>query len=143
MEETYWYGLIGGVLIGAASVLALWATSKIPGISGIFAKALNPRDGDFKWRIAFLAGMILSAAILFLISDRADTYRIPEGRGWIAYAIAGLLVGFGTRCGGGCTSGHGVCGVGLGARDSIIATIVFMVAGMVTVYLFKMIGGAA
>lgn len=143
MRDSYWYGLIGGGLIGAASVLALWATSKIPGISGIFAKSLNPKEGDFGWRIAFLTGMIVSAAILFIASDHAGIYRIPEGRGWIAYAVAGLLVGFGTRCGGGCTSGHGVCGIGLGARDSVIATIVFMIAGMMTVWIFKSIGGAA
>jgi uncharacterized membrane protein YedE/YeeE len=81
--------------------------------------------------------------LLFFLSDTAATYRIPGGRSLLVFAIAGLVVGFGTRLGGGCTSGHGVCGVGMGAKDSIIATIVFMAAGFLTASLFNLIMAAA
>jgi uncharacterized membrane protein YedE/YeeE len=81
--------------------------------------------------------------LLFFLSDAAATYRIPAGRSLFVFAIAGLIVGFGTRLGGGCTSGHGVCGMGMGAKDSIIATMVFMAAGFLTVFLFNLLTAAA
>ena len=137
METSYWFGLAGGALIGLASILALGLTQKIPGISGVFGRLLQPETTDRGWRVLFLLGMLAGAFLLFAISHHAAVYRIPEGRNLLLYGIAGLLVGFGTRFGGGCTSGHGVCGMGMGARDSMLATIVFMLAGFLTVYVFK------
>jgi len=138
MEPSYYYGLGGGCLIGLGSLVALIATGKIPGISGIFGRLLRPAKNDTAWRLVFLLGLILGALNLFRTVEFAALYRIPEGRSLIVYAIAGLLVGFGTRIGRGCTSGHGVCGIGFGFKESIVATLVFMVAGFLTVFLFKL-----
>jgi len=85
----------------------------------------------------FLSGLIAGAFLLFQISNDAARLIIPEGRNLFVFALAGLIVGFGTRLGGGCTSGHGVCGMGMGVKDSIVATLVFMAAGFVTVFLFN------
>ena len=137
METSYWLGLAGGCLIGLSSLLALILTRKIPGISGVFGRLLLPETTDRSWRILFLLGLIAGAVLLFQLSAAASLYRIPEGRNLVLFGIAGLLVGFGTRFGGGCTSGHGVCGNGMGARDSMIATLVFMAAGFLTVFLFR------
>ena len=86
------------------------------------------------WRVVFLLGLIGGAALSFALWESAALYR--PMRPLVVMAIAGLLVGFGTRLGGGCTSGHGVCGVGMGAKDSIAATLIFMAAGMVTVFIY-------
>jgi len=142
MESSYLFGLAGGVLIGLSSLIALVVTQKIPGISGVFGRLLISDTEDRSWRVIFLVGLITGAGLLIFLSDAAAVYRIPEGRGLLLYAIAGLIVGFGTRYGGGCTSGHGVCGTGMGARDSMLATGVFMIAGFVTVYLFRTLGGS-
>jgi uncharacterized membrane protein YedE/YeeE len=77
------------------------------------------------------------------ISDTAALYHLPAGRSLLVFALAGLVVGFGTRLGGGCTSGHGVCGIGMGARDSIIATLVFMGAGFATVFFWNLVFSAS
>ena len=138
MEPSYVNGLIGGALIGAGSLLGMVATGKVPGVSGIFGRLLRPTTMDRAWRSVFLAGLIAGAAILFQICGPATEYRIPEGRSLLVYGLAGIIVGFGTRLGGGCTSGHGICGVGMGVRDSIVATVVFMVAGFATVFLFNL-----
>lgn len=134
LDPDYLTGFAGGCLIGGGSLLALVVTRKIPGISGVFGRLLRPTGNKTGWRMIFLAGLIAGAAILFRISESASIFRIPEGRSLVAFALAGLLVGFGTRLGGGCTSGHGVCGTGMGARDSVIATLVFMAAGIATVW---------
>lgn len=135
-NSDYGFGLLGGALIGAASLLAMIVTGKIPGISGIFGRLLRPNENETGWRLAFLLGLLVGAGLLFWFSDHAATYRIPEGRNVIVYAAAGLIVGFGTRLGGGCTSGHGVCGNGMGARDSMVATLVFMATAFATVWVF-------
>ena len=131
------HGLLGGTLIGLGSILALAASGKVPGISGIVARLLNPKAGDVAWRALFIAGLIAGAVITFHTSSHAAEFQLPHGRSLPVFAIAGLIVGFGTRLGGGCTSGHGVCGIGSGARDSIIATITFMAAGIITVFLWN------
>ncbi len=134
IPSSYINGLIGGSLIGLGSLLGLLASGKIPGISGIFGRLLRPTSGDSLWRVVYLLGLISGGAICFYSVESAATFRIPEGRNsLLVFAIAGLFVGFGTRLGGGCTSGHGVCGMGLGSRDSIVATLTFMAAGFVTV----------
>src|SRR6187455_331211 len=107
-------------------------TRKIPGISGIFGRLFARGTTDRPWRLLFLAGLILGAGITFALSPHAAEFQ-TEGRSLLFFAIGGLLVGLGTRVGGGCTSGHGVCGVGRGSRRAIVATLVFMAAGMLTV----------
>jgi uncharacterized membrane protein YedE/YeeE len=125
--------LIGGILIGLASLLATVLSGKIPGISGVFGRLFVPAT-DKTWRVVFLLGLVGGAALSLALWQSAALYR--PMRPLVVMAIAGLLVGFGTRLGGGCTSGHGVCGVGMGAKDSIAATLTFMAAGMVTVFVY-------
>ncbi|HWM25382.1 MAG TPA: YeeE/YedE family protein [Chthoniobacterales bacterium] len=126
--------LIGGILIGLASLLATALSGKIPGISGVFGRLLVPATPDKTWRVIFLLGLLGGAALCFALWQSAALYR--PMRPLVVMAIAGLLVGFGTRLGKGCTSGHGVCGVGMGAKDSIAATLIFMAAGMLTVFIY-------
>jgi len=142
---TLWHALIGGALIGLASLFATVLSGKIPGISGVFGRLLvlakrDPRTQRFSatdkiWRAVFLFGLIGGAALSFGLWQSAAFFR--PMRPLVVMAIAGLLVGFGTRLGGGCTSGHGVCGVGMGAKDSIVATFIFMVTAMVTVFIYN------
>jgi len=132
---SYWHALLGGCLIGLASLMATLLTGKIPGISGVLGRLLVPSTPDKTWRFIFLIGLIGSAALSFLLWESAALFR--PTRSLVVMAIAGLLVGFGTRLGGGCTSGHGVCGVGTGARDSIVATCIFMGVAMVTVFVYN------
>jgi uncharacterized membrane protein YedE/YeeE len=127
--------VVGGILIGLASLLATVLSGKIPGISGVFGRLLVPATPDKTWRLVFLLGLIGGAALSFALWQSAALYR--PMRSLVVMAIAGLLVGFGTRLGGGCTSGHGVCGVGMGAKDSIAATIIFVAVGMATVFIYN------
>jgi uncharacterized membrane protein YedE/YeeE len=129
--------VIGGILIGLASLLATVLSGKIPGISGVFGRLLVPATSDKNWRVVFLLGLIGGAALSFALWQSAELFR--PMRPLVVMAIAGLLVGFGTRLGGGCTSGHGVCGVGMGAKDSIAATIIFVAVGMVTVFIYHQV----
>lgn len=136
-QYSYLHALLGGVLIGLASLMATAASGKIPGISGVFGRLLVPNTPDKTWRAVFLIGLIGGAALSFSLWDSAALFR-PMRALWIM-AIAGLLVGFGTRLGGGCTSGHGVCGVGMGAKDSIAATFIFVAVGMITVFVYNQV----
>lgn len=137
--------LIGGILIGLGSLLAMAASGKIPGISGIVARVIRPKSGDVGWRITFLLGLIFGAGLTAFLNLGWQGYSLPAGRTLAVFGVAGLLVGFGTRMGGGCTSGHGVCGMGAGAKDALVYTTVFMVAGIATVLVWNLIsqGGIA
>lgn len=132
-------GMIGGLLIGLASVLLLFANGRIAGISGIFAGLLPPTRGDIAWRALFVSGLILGGVLWPVVADRPMPFEMPVGRTTVV--IAGFLVGLGTRLGGGCTSGHGVCGIGRGAKRSIVATAVFMATAMVTVLVVRLVRG--
>jgi uncharacterized protein len=134
-DYTLWHALTGGILIGLASLIATALSGKIPGISGVFGRLLVPATPDKKWRLLFLLGLIGGAALSFLLWDSAALFR--PMRPLAVMGVAGLLVGFGTRIGGGCTSGHGVCGVGTGAKDSIAATLIFVGVAMVTVLIYN------
>ena len=101
---------IGGALIGLAAVLLMLSTGRIAGISGIFSGLLNLRGEDKGWRVAFIAGLILAPVIAGFVGHGMAPPRLPAN--WAVIIAAGLLVGFGTRLGGGCTSGHGICGIG-------------------------------
>jgi hypothetical protein len=126
--------LIGGVLIGLAATLLLWSIGRIAGISGIVNGLAGAARGDRAWRIAFLIGMIgIGALTLQFVPApaRAQTGATP------LLLIAGFLVGFGTRMGNGCTSGHGVCGLGRMTWRSLAAVLTFMGAGIATVYVIR------
>jgi uncharacterized membrane protein YedE/YeeE len=131
--------LIGGALIGLGSLLAMAASGKIPGISGIVARLIRPKSGDISWRVLFLVGLIAGAGATLLFNIGWQGYALPSGRGLAVIGVAGLLVGFGTRMGGGCTSGHGVCGMGAGAKDALVYTLIFMAAGIGTVFVWNLI----
>ena len=135
--ETYLIPLLGGILIGVGSAVATAATGRAPGISGLVGRLLRPREGDVSWRVCFLAGLIGGAAITFGAAPWVSGFT-PVRALWIM-APAGLLVGFGTRLSGGCTSGHGVCGIGLGRKDSLLATLTFMTSGILTVFAFRLL----
>jgi uncharacterized membrane protein YedE/YeeE len=136
---TPWSALGGGVLIGIASLLLLASLGRIAGISGIAAGLLPPRAGDAAWRLAFVIGLPLGAAAWRVWHGPIDAAGLtPHG----LLALAGLLVGIGTRVGGGCTSGHGICGVARGSPRSLAAVAVFMLTAMLTVALWRHGAGA-
>ena len=123
-------GLLGGALIGLAATVYWLSTGRVAGVSGIVAGALREREAR-RERFAFLAGLVAAglAAALVAAPATANPYPTP------VLLVAGLLVGFGTRLGGGCTSGHGVCGISRLSRASLVATATFIAAGAVTVAL--------
>ncbi|HMH19010.1 MAG TPA: YeeE/YedE family protein [Burkholderiales bacterium] len=131
--------LIGGAIIGAAAALFAVLNGRIAGVSGILGGLARPQAGDVSWRIAFVAGLIAAPLAWGLLA------ALPEIRvdaNYFALAAAGLLVGVGTRYGGGCTSGHGVCGVSRLSPRSIAATLAFMAAGFATVYVVRHLIGS-
>lgn len=128
--------LSGGTLIGAAAALLLLASGQIAGISGILGGLLQPASGDKLWRVLFLLGLVTAGIVGVLVAPEriaASPRSLPQ------VIVAGMLVGIGTKLSGGCTSGHGVCGVGRLSPRSIAATITFVLAGMLTV---TALGGA-
>lgn len=127
--------LLGGCLIGIASAMLMGLTGRIAGISGILGGALLKSAGDKAWRLAFLAGLVGAPMVMSLIALPLPEPQMPAS--WILIAVSGVLVGFGTRLGGGCTSGHGVCGMGRMSRRSIIATIVFMASATIVVAIVR------
>lgn len=127
--------LIGGLLIGGAATLTLWANGRIAGISGILSGIVVPKGVDALWRILFIGGLILGS---FLAMNFASDGRPLEMQASpLLTIIAGLLVGFGTRLGSGCTSGHGICGLARFSRRSFTATALFMVTAIITVFLTR------
>lgn len=134
-------GLLGGALIGLSASALMLLTGRIAGISGIFGGLLQSTTYDRNWRLAFIAGLIaapLIAAFAFGIPLPKPT--MPASL--ILIAIAGLLVGFGSRMGGGCTSGHGVCGIARLSARSLVATAIFMATAIATVAIARhVIGG--
>jgi len=134
--------LFGGVLIGVASTLLMLFTGRIAGISGIFGGSLTLATADKGWRLAFLAGLILAPVASGLFGYPLPMPQMPES--WLLIVAAGLLVGFGARLGGGCTSGHGVCGVARLSARSIAATVVFMTSAIAVVAVMRHgLGGGA
>ncbi len=133
--------LIGGMLIGLSASMLLLFNGKIAGISGIIAGTLSPAKNDTLWRIVFVTGLLVGGFLLRLLSPQ--TFVIGITRSWSALVVAGLLVGFGTRLGNGCTSGHGVCGLSRFSQRSLIATVTFIATGALTVYIINhLLGGA-
>jgi uncharacterized protein len=132
--------LMGGVLIGLAVSLMMLFNGRVTGISGIIAGIIKPNKTDLDWRVSFLGGLILGGiALLFM---RPESFVQISSAHWGDYLFAGLLVGFGTLLGNGCTSGHGVCGISRLSVRSIIATVTFISFGVLSVLVFKMLRGS-
>ena len=125
--------LLGGVLIGVAATLLLVMNGKIAGVSGILGKLLERGTTDRLWRVAFIAGLAAGGALGFQLWPERSQIQIDASIPTIV--LAGLLVGFGVRWGSGCTSGHGVCGLSRFSLRSLAATTIFIVTGMITVYI--------
>lgn len=127
----------GGLLIGLSALAMLALLGRITGISGIFAGVLNAEAGLWRW--SFLAGLVIAPLLFHALAGQPAP--LPSAAGWPVVISAGLLVGFGTRYAGGCTSGHGVCGIGRLSPRSMAATATFIVAGMVTVFVMRHLAG--
>lgn len=129
-----WHAAAGGLVIGGAVTLLLLFNGRIAGISGIVGGLYRMQKVDASWRIAFIAGLVLSAVIwqfFFVLPE------IQIRTHYVLLALAGVLVGYGTRLGSGCTSGHGVCGLSRLSLRSLVATVIFMMMGFVTVYVMR------
>jgi uncharacterized membrane protein YedE/YeeE len=131
--------LFGGALIGLSASLLMHFAGRIAGISGIFSGCLVASASDRDWRLAFIAGMIAAPILGALVNLPLPAPRMPSN--WVLIAVAGFLVGFGARMGGGCTSGHGVCGIARLSPRSFVATGVFMTAGIVVVFIVRHVVG--
>lgn len=133
--------LLGGLLIGAAAALMLWLKGRIAGISGIVGGLLSPSRGDTAWRALFLVGLMAAPIMVMLLRGNVPDISSPAADR--SLIMAGLLVGFGTRLGSGCTSGHGVCGLARRSLRSLVATLVFMASGALTVFVVRhLLGGS-
>jgi uncharacterized membrane protein YedE/YeeE len=127
--------LLGGGLIGLASVLLMMLTGRIAGISGILGGCFALSAGDRLWRFAFIVGLVLAPVAGSLLGYSLQPPSMPAS--WAMIVSAGLLVGFGSRLGGGCTSGHGVCGMARLSARSIVATAIFMASAVVVVAIMR------
>jgi len=136
---TPYSALGGGVLIGAAASLLLWLNGRIAGVSGIAGGLIVPQRGDVWWRLLFILGMVAGTALYYAAAGNVQTARLqfPD---WLL-ASAGFLVGSGTSLGNGCTSGHGVCGLGLLSQRSLVATLVFLLTAIATAFVVRHVLG--
>jgi uncharacterized membrane protein YedE/YeeE len=131
---TPWWSLAGGAVLGIAAAAFVLLEGRILGISGILGGLAHPVRGDRAWRLAFIAGLLVAPAVWRVFAPLpAVRFDTPFG----VLVIAGLLVGWGTRYGSGCTSGHGVCGLSRMSPRSLVATLLFMVAGFATVFVVR------
>lgn len=131
--EKFMAPLLGGVLIGISSTMILLFLGKIAGVSGILGTLLSSSKNNHHWKVSFLIGLIFGGSILKFWSTEFFNYSLNFNS--IQIIIAGVLVGFGTRLGSGCTSGHGVSGLPRLSKRSLIATLTFILAGVITVYI--------
>lgn len=138
MTSSIFLPLLGGALIGLSASLLLLANGRVAGISGVVGSLLAPVPGDIAWRLLFFGGLLTGGLLLAWLRpvSFADPVSLSVGRVALLLA-AGLLVGFGSRLGNGCTSGHGVCGISRGSARSIAATLTFMATGVLTVFLAR------
>jgi uncharacterized membrane protein YedE/YeeE len=133
--------LIGGVILGIVTCALMLTHGRVLGISGIFAGLMHPPDRDGAWRWAFVAGLVVGGFALVVIDPAVFDWN--TGRSIPMVALGGALVGFGTRLGSGCTSGHGLCGLSRFSVRSLVAVCVFMAVGVATATLVRVIGGAS
>ena len=127
--------LAGGVLIGLSATLLLWLDGRVAGVSGIFNGVLFPAPGDVTWRLAFLVGLVAAAGLYMAFVPGAPVPRGAFPR--VGLVVAGVLVGFGTRMGYGCTIGHGVCGLGRLSTRSLVAVVTFMATAIATTFVVR------
>ena len=140
--NVYMLSALGGVLIGLAAVLLMAGLGRVAGISGIAGSLLRRGSPDRGWRVAFVLGLLIAPVLLGLLRGDSGIGLPQVGLPWMA--LAGLLVGVGTAVGSGCTSGHGVCGIARLSPRSLLATAVFMLCGIATVYVVRhLLGGLA
>lgn len=132
---TPYASLAGGVLIGLAAAALALLNGRVAGISGILGGLFRPAAGDVGWRLAFVLGLV-AAPTAYALFARVPAPHVAAG--WGSVAVAGLLVGIGTRYGAGCTSGHGVCGLSRLSPRSLVATLAFMAAGFATVFVLRL-----
>ena len=133
--------LLGGAIIGVAAVMMLDLNGRIMGVSGIAAGLLSQQTSDKALRLLFLVGMVVGGLIVARLLPAAMPGAVTTNIGWLM--AAGFIVGFGTRLGGGCTSGHAVCGMSRLSARSVVATCVFMFIAMVSVFIIRHVMGAA
>lgn len=131
--------LIGGAMIGASAVMLMALNGRIAGISGIFGGLLGFQKGEVAWRLAFIVGLLIGPFVMAFVSGRPVPHMMPSST--MLMAIGGFIVGFGTSMGGGCTSGHGVCGMARGSKRSMVATVTFMITGFATLYIIRHVVG--
>ncbi|MAZ03829.1 MAG: YeeE/YedE family protein [Sneathiella sp.] len=137
--------LIGGIILGLSATLLLMA-GRIAGISGILSSLIPPQPGDALWRVLFIAGLILGAAAYPLFGGdmsfvTLNPYLLPDSAHYVLLIVAGLLVGGGTYIGAGCTSGHGICGLGRLSLRSFSAVMIFMAVAVITVFVMRVLVG--
>jgi uncharacterized membrane protein YedE/YeeE len=132
---TPWAAAAGGALIGLAALLLLWLTGRVAGVSGVAAGLWFSVAEDRPWRLAFLAGLVLGTVLWLLASGQAAPQR--TGFPVPALVLAGLLVGYGTSLAGGCTSGHGVCGLARLSLRSLVATATFLLVALATTFVTR------
>lgn len=138
MQPEWINALIGGAIIGISVSVMLLFKGRVTGISGIINGALTPQRGDTLWRVLFVAGLVLGGFALRGLSPAVFEGDLPTSE-WTT-VVAGLLVGFGTIMGSGCTSGHGVCGISRMSIRSIVSTVTFIAAGVAAVAIFRQLG---
>ena len=138
-EFTPFQSLFGGVLIGLSAVLLMAFHGRVAGMTGILSGVIPPVPADWRWRAAFLAGAAV-APVLYLLAGGTIAFHVPVTTG--ALIFGGLLVGIGVKFGGGCPSGHGVCGIARLSPRSIVAVLTFMATAFATVYLVRHVIGA-
>ena len=135
LEFTPGPALLGGVILGLAAALYVHLHGRILGISGIISGLFTPKSGDVSWRLSVILGLLSSplwAAVLF----EMHPIQVIDAS-WAAIVVAGLLIGFGAVYGSGCTSGHGICGLSSLSPRSMVATLSFMLAGFITVFVIR------
>ena len=138
MQQEWWNALLGGVLIGVSVSIMLLFNGRVTGISGIVNGILTPQKGDTLWRVMFVLGLVVGGVVLSFLVPEVFANQIATPL-WTVI-LAGLLVGFGTVMGSGCTSGHGVCGISRLSPRSIVATVAFIAAGIFMVGALRMVG---
>lgn len=127
-----WMSLFGGMLLGLSAVILLFFNGKIAGISGIFSGIISPKKHDTRWRIVFIIAMVVGGILASWAFEIPFAKEFPFSP--LLVALGGIFVGVGTKLGNGCTSGHGICGMGRLSKRSIVATITFMATAIITVF---------
>jgi uncharacterized membrane protein YedE/YeeE len=132
---TWMVALVGGILIGLSATLLLWLNGRVAGVSGILGGILFPRPGEVSWRLLFLVGLVVATGLYMALVPGAAVPRTDFPRAGLV--AAGVLVGFGTRMGNGCTSGHGVCGLGRLSARSLAAVLTFIATATATTFVVR------